>query len=54
MNQGFIVDHSGNLTVDISNSFGFTDDTITIGDEDHTESIAIPTTLSISQDVEIL
>lgn len=54
--RGFYLDIYGYLTVDISNPFGFTpkQDSIRIGDEDHTETVANPQLLVISKDSEIL
>ena len=53
MCQGFIADANDNLTVDINDPFGFTDDTIVAGDEEFTKAYFI-SQLSSTQDYEII
>lgn len=53
-NRGFMLDKDGNLTVDIFNQFGFQDETVIIGDEDHTEAISLSKLSNSNNDSVIL
>jgi hypothetical protein len=51
--RGLYLDQDGYLTVDIFNPFGMNDETVIIGDEEHTEAVSIYLSSS-DEDGEIL
>jgi hypothetical protein len=51
--KGLYLDQDGYLAVDIFNPFGMNDETVIIGDDDHTEAASIQLSSS-DEDSEIL